>query len=44
MSRFDPPALENHLQGKVVVLTGMCISLCILPPILCFLILTMEQY
>ncbi|THW65204.1 putative 3-hydroxyacyl-CoA dehydrogenase [Aureobasidium pullulans] len=22
MSRFDPPALENHLQGKVVVLTG----------------------
>lgn len=27
MSRFDPPALENHLQGKVVVLTGMCISL-----------------
>lgn len=25
MSRFEPPELGTHLQGKVVVLTGMCI-------------------
>lgn len=25
MSRFEPPELGTHLQGKVVVLTGTCI-------------------